>query len=58
MSNELNYLNDIIQGLIIILLVVNAVNTKTLSLFQLIVILIGISFSFYIKFINRIIDDY
>jgi len=50
---ELKILNEIIQGAIIILLVTNAFNTKTLSIFQLIVTVSGLMFGFYARLLTR-----
>jgi len=51
--NKLKILNELIQGAIVILLVTNAFNTKSLSLFQLIVTVSGLSFGFYARLATR-----
>jgi len=53
MKTNLDYLNEIIQGLVILLLIVNAIRTQSLSLFQMIITLLGVSFGFYTKLIKR-----
>ena len=49
----LEYINEFIQGLIIILLIFNAIKTQTLTLYQIIVTLIGILFNFYVKYVSK-----
>ena len=50
---SLEYLNKMIQGLIVLLLVYNAIKTKTLTLYQIIVTLIGVLFNFYTKYVSK-----
>ena len=50
---SLEYLNEMIQGLIVLLLVYNAIKTKTLTLYQIIVTLIGVLFNFYTRYVNK-----
>jgi len=49
----IDYLNEWIQGLIIILLIVNAIKIQSLTLFQLAVTLLGVLFGFYIKYVYK-----
>jgi len=46
------YTNEAIQGSIIVLLLLNAINTRSLSLFQLILTLVAISFRYYVGFMK------
>jgi len=50
---SIEYLNGFIQGLIVILLIYNALKTQTLTLYQIIVTLIGILFNFYSKYLVK-----
>lgn len=54
--NILNFINDIVQGLVIFILVANAINTKSLTLFQIIIVIIGVSYSLYTKIINKFLE--
>jgi len=49
----LEYLNEMVQGLIVLLLVYNAIKTKTLTLYPLIVTLIGVLFNFYTRYVSK-----
>ena len=55
--NTLDFLNEIIQGLVIFILIANAINTKSLSSFQLIITLIGVLYSLYTRIISKFLKD-
>lgn len=50
--NPLEYLNEIIQGLIVFLLLYSAFITQTLTMFNIVVTLSGVLFGFYVKIIS------
>lgn len=49
----LEYINEFVQGLIVFLLVYNAIKTQTLTLYQIIVTLIGVLFNFYTRYLSK-----
>lgn len=49
----LEYVNEIVQGLVVLLLVYNAIKTRTLTLYQIIVTLAGVLFNFYTRYVSK-----
>ncbi len=49
----LEYVNEIVQGLIVLLLVYNAIKTRSLTLYQIIVTLAGVLFNFYTRYVSK-----
>jgi len=53
----LDYINEIVQGLVILFLIYNAIKTQTMTLFQITITLMGVTFNFYAKYLSKQKED-